>query len=292
MRITSISIFNQLTRSLHNNLRVLSKLSNRLATGKNISSPSEDITVMGRSMDYKVTLNELNQLRKNIDEADALLSYTDSVMSVMATTLTRSKELAIQGSTDTLTDVDRAALAREILVMRDEVVSLSNSKYRNRYLFSGFKTNINAFDASFNYQGDSGEIHVLIDRGSTMSVNIPGDSVFGDGATSIMGMLDQFYNDLISGNKAGIQGAVDSIDNALDTIADVRAEMGAKLRNLDEQRLNLDNRGFNIQTLLSNVEDADIADTVSEISKTEVALQSLRAAGAEVFSKSLLDFLR
>jgi flagellar hook-associated protein 3 FlgL len=292
MRITSISIFNQLTRSLHNNLRVLSKLSNRLATGKNISSPSEDISVMGRSMDYKVTLNELNQFKRNIDEADAQLNYADSVMSAMATTLTRSKELAIQGSTGTLTDEDRAALAKEILVMRDEVVSLSNSKYRNRYLFSGFKTNISAFDASFNYQGDSGEINVLIDRGSTMSVNIPGDSVFGDGATSIMGMLDQFYNDLISGNKAGIQGAVDSIDNALDTIADVRAELGAKLRNLDEQRLNLDNRGFNIQTLLSNVEDADIADTVSEISKTEVALQSLRAAGAEVFSKSLLDFLR
>lgn len=292
MRITSITIFNQLARSLHDNLRVLSNLSDKLATGKNISRPSEDVSIMGRSMDYKVTLNELNQYKRNIDEADAHLSFADSVMSVVATTLTRSKELAVQGSTDTLSNEDRAALAKEVLIMRDEMTSLSNSKYRNRYLFAGFKTDSVAFDASFNYQGDSGEINVLIDRDSTMALNIPGDDVFGDGATSIMGTLDQFYNDLVSGNMTGIQGAVDSIDNSLDSIANVRAELGVKLRYLDDQRLNLDNRDYNIQTLLSSTEDSDIAETVSEISKTKLALESLRAVGAEVFSKSLLDFIR
>ena len=125
-----------------------------------------------------------------------------------------------------------------------------------------------------------------------MSLNIPGDDVFGDGATSVMGTLDQLYNDLISGNTAGVQGAVDSADNALDSIANVRAKFGVKLRYLDDQRLNLDNRDFNIQTLLSATEDADIAETISEISKTELALEALRAAGAEALSKSLMDFIR
>ncbi len=292
MRITSITIFNQITRSLHNNLRTLSNLSNRLATGKNISRPSEDVSIMGRSMDYKVTLNELNQYKKNIDEADAHLSFADSVMSAVTTTLTRAKELAVQGSSDTLTTEDMAAMAEEISIMIDGVVSLTNSKYRNRYIFAGFQTNSAAFDASFNYQGDSGEINVLIDRNASMSLNMPGDTVFGDGATSIMGMLDQLYNDLSSGNTAGVRGAIDSIDNSFESIANVRAELGVKLRFLDDQRLNLDNRGYNTQTLLSSTEDSDIANTISEISKTELALESLRAAGAEVFSKSLLDFIR
>ncbi len=292
MRITSITIFNQITRSLHNNLRTLSNLSNRLATGKNISRPSEDVSIMGRSMDYKVTLNELNQYKKNIDEADAHLSFADSVMSAVTTTLTRAKEMAVQGSSDTLTTEDMAAMAEEISIMIDGVVSLTNSKYRNRYIFAGFQTNSAAFDASFNYQGDSGEINVLIDRNSSMSLNMPGDTVFGDGATSIMGMLDQLYNDLSSGNTAGVRGAIDSIDNSFESIANVRAELGVKLRFLDDQRLNLDNRGYNTQTLLSSTEDSDIANTISEISKTELALESLRAAGAEVFSKSLLDFIR
>jgi flagellar hook-associated protein 3 FlgL len=292
MRITSISVLNQLGKSLHDNLRKLSNLSNKLATGKNISRPSEDVSIMGRSMDYKVTLNELTQYKKNIDEAEAHLGFADSVMSAVATTLTRSKELAVQGSTDTLNNEDRVAMAKEISIMRDGITSLSNSKYRNRYLFAGFQTDSVAFDSSFNYQGDSGEINVLVDRGSSMSLNIPGNTVFGDGATSLMGMLDQFYNDLMSGNTAGVRGAIDSIDNGLESVANTRADLGVKLRYLDDQRLNLDNRDYNIKTLLSSAEDSDIADTVHEISKTELALESLRAAGAEVLSKSLFDFIR
>jgi flagellar hook-associated protein 3 FlgL len=292
MRVASITIFNQLTRALHDNLRILSKYSNRLATGKKIDRPSEDVSIMGRSMDYKVTLNELNQYKKNIDEADAYLGFADSVMSVLANTLTRAKELAVQGSTDTLSTSDRAAMAEEVLIMRDSVESLSNSKYRNRYLFAGFKTDSAAFDASFNYQGDSGEINVLIDRDSTMALNIHGDDVFGDGATSKMGMLDQLYNDLVNGNMTGIQGAIDSIDNALDSAANVRAELGVKLKYLDDKRSTLTDRDYNIQSLLSGTEDADIAETITEISKTQLALESLRAVGAEAMSKSLMDFIR
>ncbi len=292
MRITSFTIFNQLTRSLSDNLRNLSRYSDRLSSGKKISKPSDDVSIMSKSMDYKITLNELDQYGKNIDEADAHLSFADSVMSSITTVLTRSRELAVQGSSEILSNSDRTALANEIQIMRDNIASLSNSKYRSRYIFSGFDTDSQSFDAGYNYQGNSGEIKVLIDNNSTVSLNMPGDSVFGDGATSLMGVLDQFNTDLLSGNVAGIQGAITSLDTALDNMADVRAELGVKLRYLDDQRDNLDNRGFNIKSLLSATEDSDIADTVSQVQKIEFALESLRAAGSKSFSQSLWDFIR
>jgi flagellar hook-associated protein 3 FlgL len=292
MRITSFTIFNQLTRALSKNLRALSRHSDRLSSGKMISKPSDDVSIMSKSMDYKVTLNEMSQYKKNIDEVDAHLSYADSIMSAVTNVLTRSSEIAVQGSSGILTDSDRRALANEIEIMRDEIASLSNSKYRSRYLFSGFSTDTEAFDAGYNYQGNSGEIKVPIDYNSSISLNIPGDSIFGDGVTSIMGIMDQFNTDLLSGNMAGIQGAIDTLDSSLDSIADVRAELGVRLRYLDDQRQNLDNRDFNIQTLLSNTEDADIAQEVGEITKTELALEALRAAGAKSFSQSLWDFIR
>jgi len=292
MRITSFTIFNQLTRALSDNLRALSRYSDRLSSGKMISKPSDDVSIMGKSMDYKVTLNEMSQYKKNIDEVDAHLSFADSIMSAVTNALNRSSEIAVQGSSGILTDSDRRALANEIAIMRDEIASLANSKYRSRYVFAGYHTDTEAFDTSYNYQGDSGEINVLVDYNSTISLNLPGDSIFGDGATSIMGIMDQFNTDLLNGNMAGIQGAIDSLDSSLDNIADVRAELGVRLKYLDDQRQNLDNRDFNIQTLLSNTEDADISQAVGEITKTELALESLRAAGAKSFSQSLWDFLR
>ena len=290
MRIASFTIFNQLTRSLNNNLRSMSRLSNMLATGKKINNPSDDVSGMMKAMDYKVSINEIEQYRRNIDQADEHLSYAETTLTSVTNALTRASELAIQASTGTQNDATRAAMAQEVASLRDEIMSLANSKLRNKYIFSGFKTDTQSFDAGFNYQGDSGEVNVMIDRNAATAINITGEQVFGTGATSIMGTLDTLYNNLIANNPAG--AAIDDLDSALDQIANVRAEIGARLNHLDDRKSNLEDRDITLKTYLSEIQDTDIANTVSEISKTEVALQSLRQSGAEILSQSLLDFLK
>lgn len=296
MRIGSFTIFNQLTRSLNDNLRTMSRLSNMLASQKRINNPSDDVSGMMKVMDYKVSINEIEQYRRNIDEANEHLSYAETTMSSVSNALTRAGELANQASSGTQNADTRAALAEEVANLRDEIMSLANSKFRNTYIFSGFKSDTQSFDATFNYQGDSSEINVMIDSNATIAMNIPGDQVFGSGATSIMGALDSLYNALINTDNAvaqtGAQTALTTIDSALDQIANVRADIGARLNHLDDRKSNLDDRDITLKTYLSEIEDTDLASTISEISKTEVALQSLRQSGAEVLSQSLLDFLR
>lgn len=292
MRITSFTMFNQLTRSLTENLRYMSRMSNMLATQKKINNPSDDVSGMMKVMDYKVSINELEQYKRNIDEAYEQMSYAETAMTSVTNALTRAEELANQASSGTQNADTRASMAGEVANLRDEIMSVANGKFRNKYLFSGFKNDTQSFDAGFNYQGDSGEVNVMIDRSATMAINIPGDQVFGSGATSIMGILDTLYNDLMANNQAGAQAAIEDIDSALDQVANVRADIGARLNHLDDRKINLDDRDFTLKAYLSEIEDTDIASTISEISKTEVALQSLRQSGAEVLSQSLLDFLR
>ncbi|MBI5665819.1 MAG: flagellar hook-associated protein FlgL [Nitrospirae bacterium] len=294
MRITSFTIFNQLTRSLNDNLRSMSRLSNMLASGKKINNPSDDVSGMMKAMDYKVSINELEQYKRNIGEAEAHLGFSDTTLASIGDALSDALSQATQASNGSQNADTRAAIAKEIAELRDQVLSLANSKYRNDYLFAGFKTDSEPFSAGtgFSYQGDSGEINILIDSNSTMAMNIPGDQVFGSGATSIIGTLDSLYNALMSDDADGAQTALSTIDGALDQIANVRADIGARLNHLDDLKSSLDDRDVTLKTYLSEVEDTDLASTISEISKTEVALQSLRQSGAEVLSQSLLDFLR
>jgi len=267
-----------------------------LASGKKINNPSDDVPGMMKVMDYKVSINEIEQYRRNIDEANQHLSYAETTMSSVTNALTRAGELANQASTGSQNADTRAAIAEEVANLRDEIMSLANSKFRNKYIFSGFRTDTESFDTGFNYQGDSGEVNVLIDRGAVMAINIPGDEVFGSGATSIMSGLDSLYNALINTDdavaQAGAQTAITTISDAVDQIANVRADIGARLNRLDDRMRNMDDRNITLKTYLSEIEDTDIAGTISEISKTEVALQSLRQSGAQVLSQSLLDFLR
>jgi flagellar hook-associated protein 3 FlgL len=192
-------------------------------------------------------------------------------------------------------------MAEEVANLRDEIMSLANGKFMNKYIFSGFKTDTQSFDAAFNYQGDSNEINVLIDSNATMAMNIPGDQVFNSGGATFMKTLDDLQyaleNNILNQpnpltDPPGIQEAITALDNALDQVANVRADIGARLNHLDSRKSNLDDRDITLKTYLSEVEDTDIAETVSEISKTEVALQSLRQSGAQILSQSLLDFLK
>jgi len=294
MRTTSFTIFNQLTRSLGNNLRILSRLNNILSTGKKINNPSDDATGMMKAMDYKVSINEIEQYKRNIDEANARLSFADTTMSSVTNLLIRAREMTVQGSTDSLSLQDRTAMSQEVAELRDELLSLSNGKFRNKYIYSGFKTDTPAYDASFAYQGDAGEVNVMIDHNATMAINIPGDQVFSSGGTTFMRTLDDLYNALTNpaSTSADIALFIDDIDNALDRVANVRADIGARLNHLDDRRISLEDRDISLKTYLSETVDTDFAETISEISKTELALQSLRQSGAEILSQSLLSFLR
>lgn len=292
MRITSFTIFNQLTRSLQNRIREMSVHSERLSSGKKINKPSDDVYGMIKSMDYKVNINEIEQYIKNINEADSYLSLTDTVMSSVGNALVRARELAVQASSGTQTAQDRIAVSGEIANLRDELLRLANTKFRGKYIFSGFKTDTQPFDAGFNFTGDTNLINTFVDRGSTIAVNVTGDKAFSYGGETFFGTLDNLYNALITNDVSAIQSSLTSIDNAHGQVADVRADVGSRMSYMERAKTTHEDRSMTIKMLLSNVEDTDIAGSISEISKIEVALQSLRASGANAISQSLLDFLR
>jgi flagellar hook-associated protein 3 FlgL len=300
MRITSTMLFNQITRALQKNLKALADPSERLSTGKRINKPSDDAIGMSRAMDYKVRIEENNQYMRNTDDAYSFIQYADTVMSSATSSLTRAKELAIQGATDTQSPESRASIAKEVASLRDEMLALANSKMRDRYIFSGYKIDTASFDTSFSYQGDSGEMNVMIDRTATVAVNIPGDTAFSSGGKTFMKTLDDLRyaleNNIVNQpnpltDPPGIREAITELDNDIDQVANVRADIGARLTYLDKQKTNLEDRSFTFKEFLSNTEDADITESVSEISRAEMALQSLRQSAVNIMSQSLLDFL-
>lgn len=291
MRITSFAIFNQVTRALQERIREMAVHADRLSTGKRINKPSDDVYGLSRSMDYKVRINEMEQYMKNIDEADSQLGLTDTIMSSAANVLIRGRELALQAASDTQTASDRVSVAEEIASLRDEMLRLSQTKFRDRYIFSGYKTNTQPFDAGFNYSGDANRINVLIDSGSTLSINVTGDEAFSYVGETYFETLDNLYNALVSSDMTAIRDSTSALDNALGQVANVRADVGARMAYLERLKATHADRNTSLKMLLSNAEDTDLAGTISELTKIQYALEALRASGSKVLSQSLMDFL-
>lgn len=181
MRIASAMLYNQLVRGIKDNLSELNKLSTRLATGKKISTTSDDVLGSVKAMDYKLSISENDQYSRNITEANNYLAFNDGVLSQISDTLNELKKLIYHGGDTTGTEEDRAYYAEKAAHLRDYLLDLSNSRFRDRYIYSGFQSDQKAYEYdqvnhSYTYQGDSGQLRLPISIETNQTINAIGSS--------------------------------------------------------------------------------------------------------------------
>jgi flagellar hook-associated protein 3 FlgL len=153
-------------------------LNEQIASGQRINKPSDDPVGIARAMDYEVEIAAQEQYLANIDGVTSVLSYTDTVLNSVNESLTSLSELAVQAASDTTSESSRDALAAEAGQIRDQLLSLANSKFSDTYIFSGFKTDAAAFDGTYAYQGDAGTINIAVGSDVLIAQNVSGQAAF------------------------------------------------------------------------------------------------------------------
>ncbi len=182
MRISSLIIYEQIRKGLQDVLQELSRRNDELATGKKILKPSDDVISTSRSIDYKIEISLREQYLRNINRGDLQFEFTDKVLGSVADTLLELRKLTSSGINP------QDSMAREFNsqragLLRDSLYALVNSRFLDRFIFSGFRTDREAFiynpsTFAYDYQGDLGEMGIPVNNSTTVSVNIPGSKIF------------------------------------------------------------------------------------------------------------------
>jgi len=91
--------------------------------------------------------------------------------------------------------------------------------------------------------------------------------------------------------KALEVGAAQRLDTNLDTLDEIRADVGARTNRLAIASSRLGGLQTNATQLLSDTEDADMAQTITQYTTQQAAYNAALRAGANIVQTSLLDFL-
>lgn len=140
MRITNNMLVNSMLYYMNNNLTRLQKYQAQLATGKKIEVPSDDPIVAAKALKLRTDVSEVDQFRKNANDAYSWMDITENTLGKTVDILQRARELAVQGSNGTLAVNDREKIQQEITQLRGQAIHLANSTYAGRYIFSGYST--------------------------------------------------------------------------------------------------------------------------------------------------------
>lgn len=109
---------------------------------------------------------------------------------------------------------------------------------------------------------------------------------------SLINDFEKFITALVDNNQTQIGEALENIDNNLNNILKLRADIGAKQNRVELTMNRIANDNVSFTKLLSDNEDVDMAKTIMELKSEENVYRASLSGGARIIQPTLLDFLR
>ena len=110
--------------------------------------------------------------------------------------------------------------------------------------------------------------------------------------SNFMQLANALGDALSSGDTRKVNALLTPLDDAYNQATSVSADIGARQSTLTTQESSNQSDQTNAQTLLSDVQDTDLAAATTKLAEYQTILQSVRQSTASIVSDSLLNFLK
>lgn len=329
MRVTENSNFDAIRENIGRSKGRMENLQLQHATLKKVNTPSDDPVGAAKVLEIRTDKVNNDQFISNANTAKAFLENSDHVLSEISDILARAKEIAIgQSSSASANEDTRIGIAEEVTQLYQQAVSAANRRLGDRYLFGGFKTHNPPVDPEGRYQGDDGQMMIEISRDVYIAMNVPGVELFNTSPKSSfdaqgmyganaqirqnsttgyelnqnsaqglenVNVFDELQNlriGLLTGDIDGIRGTLDRFDQMHGKINAMRAKVGSRVQGLENTHQAMEKHTITNAQLTSTLEDADMAQVVSDMAKEETIFRSALQSSQMLVQPTLMQFLK
>jgi flagellar hook-associated protein 3 FlgL len=147
-RVTNQMMTNLLNNSMSTADSQYTNTIGELSSGKQVNSPSDNPIGFGQILNYRSGLAQISNYQNNISSNNSWLSATESALTQVNDILTNIQTTAVSQGSATATASTRLDAADSLQQQIEQIMSLANSQYDNRYIFSGTSTNTAPFSAT------------------------------------------------------------------------------------------------------------------------------------------------
>lgn len=136
-RVTFNTMRDSVLGNLNRNQLKMNSLQEQMSSGQRINRPSDDPIGLTNSLEYRSEISKRNQNLKNMDDGQSYMNILETAHKSVNTILQRSRELAVQAANDTNSHQERLFINDEVRQDLDELLSVTNSRHKGDYIFSG-----------------------------------------------------------------------------------------------------------------------------------------------------------
>jgi flagellin len=253
--LNAINNLNQTQRSLGGNYQ-------RISSGLRIAKAADDAAGLAVAESLGAQSASGRVAMRNTNDGISVIQTAEGAMDSVGDIISRMRELAVQSSSETLADDERAYIQDEFEQLSAEIDRIASStNFNGTALADGTTTQLDVQVGVMNTANDRITITLSDLTASTLGV---------DTATV----------DLSS--ATGAQAAIDTFDIALDSVSSYRSDLGAAQNRLDSALSNMETYVENLEGAESQIRDADFAFETAELAKNQI----LQQAGVSVLAQA------
>lgn len=246
---------------LNNTSRALSRSFERISTGRRIARAADDAAGLGVAENLRGAASSAAVAARNAGDGISMIAVAEGASSEVASILTRMRELAIQGSSETLATAERAYVEDERASLELEIDRISAAtEFNGQFLTNGSLTSV-AVQVGISDDVLASQIEITL----------------GNLAATALGI------DAIDMSTAsGALDAISDIDAAISEVSTNRSAYGAAENRLTSA---LENLGVFETTTLeaeSRIRDADFGAETAELSSNQI----LQQAGVSILAQA------
>lgn len=255
MRVTTNLTAINAQRNLVGSQREIQKSMAQLSSGSRINKAADDAAGLAISEGLKSQTRSATQARRNANDAISLIQVAEGGMNEISNIVVRLRELGIQASSDTVGEVERGFLNKEVQQMKSEIQRISDvTTWGTTKLLNGSAPK---YDFQIGIFASPEENQISFD-GKDMNVTL--------GSLGIDG--------IDFSTKEGAQEALSMLDNAQVGINGNRSTLGAFQNRLNSASDNLGIQEENMAAANSRIRDTDVAAATSEMTRNNILLQA------------------
>jgi len=298
VQLSTASFYDSNARRLSSMSARAQALQTEIATGKRITTPSQDPAVAQQLAELTRKDSDAAAYGANMTLAGSLLTQADGVLGQIATQLQRARELTTQAATGTQNSETRKIIGTELESIVGAIAGLANTRnVRGQPLFGtpdGTPAVVQNPGGGFTY-APINVSEVPIADGQSVQATESAARIFtqADGTDTLKMLSDlaAALKDNASDGSAA-NAALDKISAATDQVSLVQASIGARSARVELQQSLATTANTDRGDLRSKLEDTDVTSAVIELQQLMTALSATQASFTKLSGLSLFDYLR
>ncbi len=285
MRITETRMLRLMSDRTMNTQSSIAKAAGQVSTGVGVERPSDDPVAWADGMRTKLSMDRRDTHESTVERARDNLNRTDSAFQELVDGLSRIRELAVLGGSDSYDQSGRTAAAIEIGTIFEGMLASANARsVDGEYLLAGSNSDAPPFDDTGAYLGNDVLRTIEVNDQTFKQTGVTGSVLTAASGIDIFGTIVSVQNALEANDPATTRSFLDDLAGSLDQLGYAQAETGVAANSLDQSLGALDELEVSLAESFSTSIGADPIEAATWLANLSNELEASRVVSERIVS--------